>query len=162
MARAKGRDVVLELMESVARLEVTTAQQAEVMQSLADHVVATSAELTAYSRHMAELWRRMEDVSRRVGEVSQRMGDVSERVGEVSQRMGDLSERVGGLSQRTSSLEGDFHGFAELVVTSAKLSQTVQREVGRLATLMGEFAGGSRTRFETIEERLDRLEKKTG
>ena len=148
MARAKGRDVVLELMESVARLEVTTAQQAEVMQSLADHVVATSAELTAYSRHMAELWRRMEDVSRRVGE--------------VSQRMGDLSERVGGLSQRTSSLEGDFHGFAELVVTSAKLSQTVQREVGRLATLMGEFAGGSRTRFETIEERLDRLEKKTG
>jgi chromosome segregation ATPase len=169
MARVKGRDVVLELMDAVERLEATSAEHADLLESLAEHTVSTSAEVAALAGQMAHVSRQMNDVSQRMNDVSQRMDDVSQRMDDVSQRVDDVSQRMEGVSQglagvskRTASLEVDFHTLAQNSVESAKLARTVQQHLGRLAKLLGEYAGGSKSRFETIEDRLDRLEKKTG
>ncbi len=127
MARVKGRDVVVDMMEAVAKLEATATKHADLLESIAAHAMSTSAELTA--------------LSGRVTFVSSRVGDLSARVQELSGQMKDVAQRV-------SALEGDFHGLAEDLVKSATLSRTMQTQLGQFARLLGEFAGGSKKRFE--------------
>ena len=148
MARAKGRDVVIELMDSVAKLEATTTRHADLLESLSGHAVAMSVEMTALSGQVADVSRRMTDVSRQMTDVSRRMTDVS--------------ERTGGVSQRVASLEKEVHDLSRGFLEAVKFSRSLQTEVGRLARLLGEFAGGRSSRLDTIEGRLDRLEKKAG
>ncbi len=101
---------------------------------MAAQAIATSAELTALSGQMAH---------------------ASKRINDVSQRMDDMSQRV-------STLETDFHGLAENFVRSTQLSRTTETQLGRVARLLGAFAGRSNTRFEEIEGRLVKLERKVG
>ena len=77
MARIKGREVVIDLMDTVAKLEATATKHAELLESLAAHAMSTSAELTAVAG-------RLSDVSLRVAEVSQRLTEVSQRVGSLA------------------------------------------------------------------------------
>lgn len=134
MARVKGRDVLLELMDSVEALQATAAEHADLLASMAEHTVSTSAEMTALAGQVAH-------VSRQMSHVSQRMDDIA---------------------KRTASLEADFQTLAQNSVESVKFARTLQQQLGRTAKLLGEFAGGSKNRFETIEGRLDRLERKAG
>lgn len=134
MARAKGRDVVIDLMDAVAKLEATATRHADQLEALAAHAVATSAEMLGLSE-------QVRDVSRRMHDVSQRMEDVSQRVG---------------------SLEVEFQELAQGFVESAKLSRTIEQQLGRVARLLGEFAGSSTSRFDDIEGRLEKLERKAG
>lgn len=118
MARARGRDVVIDLMDAVAKLEATTTRQADQLEALAAHAVATSAEMFG------------------------------------------LSAQVRDVSQRVASLESEFRELAEGFVESAKLARTIEQQLGRVARLLGEFVGSSTSRFDDIEGRLEKLERK--
>lgn len=120
MARSRGRDVVIDLMDAVAKLEATTTRQADQLEALAAHAVATSAEMIG------------------------------------------LSVQVSDVSRRVASLEVEFRALAQGFVESAKLSRTIEQQLGRLARLLGEFAGRSTSRFDDIEGRLEKLERKAG
>ncbi len=148
MARAKGRDVVIDLMDAVGKLEATSTAHADQLEALARQAMVTSAEVTALAHQMRD--------------VSQRMDDVSQRMDDVSQRMDDVSQRMDGVSQRVGSLEGEFTSLAQGFVESARLARVTEQQLGRFARLLGEFAGGSRSRFDDIEGRLDALERKAG
>ena len=141
MARVKGQDVVVDLMDAVAKLEATAAEHADLLESIAGHAMSTSAELTA--------------LSGRVNFVSGRVSDLSARMQELSGQMEDVAQRV-------SALEGDFQSLAQNFVRSAVLSRTMQTQLGQFARVLGEFAGGSKKRFQDIEDRLETLEKKAG
>ncbi len=141
MARVKRRDVVVELMDAVSRLEVTATKHADLLEAIATHAMSTSAELTA---------------------VSGRVNGLSGHLNGLSSHVNGLSAQVKDVAQRVSSLEGEFQDLAENFALSAKLSRTMQTDVGRLARILGESAGRSRERFDDIEKRIGRLEKKTG
>lgn len=122
MARVKGRDVVIDMMDAVEKLHATSAEHAELLESMAAHAMQTSAELTALSVQMVSTSKRLNEVSHRV-----------------------------------TSLEGDFHSFAENFVRSATLARTTEEQLGRLARLLGEFAGDSNSRFDSLEGRVSKL-----
>ena len=148
MARVKGRDLVLEMMDVVASLEATAKKHADLIESLAAHAISTSAELTS--------------VAGRLAQVSQRVADVSERVADVSNRVADVSNRVADVSERVGSLEREFKELAAGFVESAGLVRTTQAGLKRLTRLMVEMAGGTGHRLDDLEVRVTRLEKKTG
>src|SRR3990167_584274 len=59
MARAKGRDVILELMESVAELEAIGAEQTERFEALEGLVAAMATQMTAMTAQMSTLTTQM-------------------------------------------------------------------------------------------------------
>ena len=148
MARVKGRDVVVELLDAVAKLEATTALHAEQLESLADLAMGMTVQVTALSSELRQ-------VSRNASELSKRMDDVSKRMDDVSKRMDDVSTRVDGI-------EGDLQTLAQGFVDAAATARTAQQQTGRLAKILGDLAEGNRSRFDDIEDRLVKLERKAG
>ena len=52
MARVKGQDVFLELMDAVAKLEATAVKHADLLDSAAAHMVAASVRMNDLSRRV--------------------------------------------------------------------------------------------------------------
>lgn len=148
MARVKGRDVLLEMMETVAKLEATATSHAVKLEALAVHAVQSAAETTALRVDLREVAKGMHDVSKRMDDVSKRMDDLSERTERVVQRVG--------------SLETEAHSLAQGFVDTAKLARTQQQLVGQLARLIKEQADSSSGRLDELEERVHNLERKAG
>jgi methyl-accepting chemotaxis protein len=176
MARVKGRDVIIELMDTVEKLQETTTQHADLLESMAEHAARTSAQLTALAAHTAytarrtnELSQRTNELSQRTNELSQRMNDLAQRTNEFAQRMNDHSSRIDDhslgmrqLSERTAALETEFQKHAENALLSADLGRKTQSHVGHLARLLKELADETDSRLEEIEHRVTKLERKTG
>lgn len=120
MARVKGRDLVLEIVEAVERAERTAQQQTELMEAV-----------TALSEHTTE-------------------------------RIGQLRESIAQLNERVASLESESDELSLQFAKGARLAQEHARQLGQVGRLLRELAGGSETRFDTIETRLDALERKVG
>jgi methyl-accepting chemotaxis protein len=132
MARVKGREVVLDLMDSVAELRATVAEHAVQLEHL--------------GKVTASLSTRMDEMSTRMDEMSTRMDEMSTRMDEMSTRMDEMSSDLGNLSR----------GFFE----AAKTNATLQQQLGRAAKLIGELADRSQVRFDELEQRVLKLEKK--
>lgn len=155
MARAKGRDVLVEMMETVAKLEATATAHATKLEALAVHAVQSAVETTALRLGLGELATGLADVSKRMNDVSKRMDDVAKRVDGLSDRTGHVLQRVG-------ALETENHALAQGFVDTAKLARTQQQQLGQLARLVKEQAGNSKTRLDEIEDRVVALERKAG
>jgi hypothetical protein len=104
MARAKGRDLVIEVLDAVEKLQATTARHSEHLQAMAEHAAFTS--------------------------------------------------------QRLTTLEAEFQRSAEDAKTSHELSRSIQTSTVQLARVPKELAGTTASRFDEIEDRLTRLERK--
>jgi chromosome segregation ATPase len=148
MARVKGREVVLELMDAVAQLEKTSSAHTEQLEAIAALAVETSA-------HVGRM-------SLQLGELAVRVGDVSKRMDDVSKRMDDVSMRTDTLAREMELLDRELATQADQFLAAVKLSRTNQEQVGRVARVLAAFADGNKTRFESIEDRLDALERKAG
>lgn len=111
MARVKGRDVLLDLMDSMAELRTTLARQ----------------------------------------------GEQLERVARLAQ---GTSSRVEGLVAHVEALAQDLTALAQAVRDTAATNLAIQRNLGRSAKLIGELAGSTRTRFDALEQRVEKLEQK--
>jgi len=148
MARAKGRDVVLELMDAVGELEKTTALHATQLGDIATLAIETSAKMVGLSGQM--------------GTISKGFSDLARRMDDMSKRMDDLSQRMDGLTRVTDSLGADLTTQAENALLASRTAHQQQQQLGRVARLLSAFADGSDHRFADIESRLGALEKKTG
>lgn len=134
MARAKGRDVLLDLMDSVEKLEASSRLHAEQLENLAKLAMGTSATVTALSAEVQQVWRALES----------------------------LADEMGAVSQRVNSLESEVQVLSEGFSQAAVAGRTHQQQMSRFARLFVEFVDGSRSRFDLIEIRLDKLERKAG
>ena len=169
MARIKGRDVVIDLMDAVAKLEATATKHADLLEAMGTHAVTMSVEMTALSGQVSAVARRMDDLTVRMDDLATRMDDMATRMNGMSsqahatsQRVGQTSQEMGEVSQRITSLETEFQIHAQNALKSAKLARTTEEQLGRFARLLGDYAGQSTTRFDEIEGRLVKLERKTG
>jgi methyl-accepting chemotaxis protein len=155
MARVKGRDVVVELLDSVAKLEATSALHAEQLESLAKHAIGTTATVTALGSELRLVWRS-------VGDLSKRMDDVSKRMDGLAGATLAIADQLNGVTQRVGSLEAELQTQASAFVDAAATARTQQQQLGRFARLISQFADGSSSRFDDIEDRLVKLERKAG
>lgn len=77
-----------------------------------------------------------------------------------------LSERttstLGQLNERIATLEAEFSELTVQMVKGARLAQEHSRQLGQVGRLVRDLATGSQSRFDTIESRLDVLERKVG
>ncbi len=134
MARVRGRDVLLELMDAVAKLDATSAAHTEQLESLAAVSMQTSATVTGLSGQVRGLSEQMRGLS-------EQMRLAWKAIDKLDREMHDLSE-----------------GFALAAIT-ARSNQDAVKRVGQLVLQLAE---GSSSRFERIEGRLDALERKAG
>ena len=120
MARAKGRDLVIEVLDAVEKLEATTARHAELLGEMAVRAARMSSQVTALSEHAAFT------------------------------------------AQRLTTLEEEFQRSAEDAKKSYELGQSTRKSIVELARVLKNLATESAGRFDDIEVRLTRLERKAG
>jgi predicted nucleic acid-binding Zn-ribbon protein len=141
MARVKGRDALLDLMDTVARLEATTGRHAEALETLAAQMAKTTAQVVGLTTIYGGLASGMRG---------------------LSQRMDEMSTRMEQGEQRLQALEGDMQRQHEMTLSAASTAREQQHLVGRLGKFIGVLADSSSDRFDEIEARVDALEKKAG
>jgi uncharacterized phage infection (PIP) family protein YhgE len=148
MARVKGRDLLLDMMDALAKLEASSEAYALQMEEIARMGLETRAIVTGLSSDMRRLSATVGSLSATVGSLSATVGSLSETVGEISARVGSLEEEAGNLSA----------GF----VKAAAGSRTNQQHVATLARIFNEYAGQSTDRLTRLEDRVGKLERKAG
>jgi predicted nucleic acid-binding Zn-ribbon protein len=134
VARLKGREVLLELMETAAKLEAGATAHAEKLEALAVHAGQAAAEMAALRIELREFAKAVRS----------------------------MEQRVKGVEQRVGSLEPEFHAISQGFVDTAKFTRTHQQQIGQLARLINVVAGDSDTRLDDLEERVGTLERKAG
>jgi len=169
MARVKGRDVLLELMDAVAKLEASSERHATQMESMAKISMETTAIVTALSGEVRMLWREVGVISKSVASLSStvdalssNVDALSSNVDALSSNVGSLSSSVGAIAQRVESLETETQRLSEGFLDAAQGARTNQQNLGQVARLLVEFSGNHTDRFDRIESRLDKLERKAG
>ena len=138
MARSRGRDVVIELMDAVEALQATSQRHTEQLEALAQVSMETVAHVTA---------------------LTQTVGTLSHTVGTLSNTVGTLSHTVGTLTQRVEALESDVRRLSEGFVAAAANSRLQTQQLAQVGRLIGQLAEGAQDRFERIESRLTKLER---
>jgi chromosome segregation ATPase len=174
MARVKGRDVVLDLMdgfqelrlevdqhrERLAAMESTQGELVTGFRELANASRATATQLHAVTTHLNLVTERMNEVTERMNEVTERMNEVTGRMNEVTERMNGVEGRVDGLTAQVERLtvlaERQQDQFAE----SRRSYERQSAILGDLSEVLGKIVRGTRSRIEDHEARLQVLEKK--
>lgn len=73
-----------------------------------------------------------------------------------------LWREVGNVSKRIESLETETQRLSEGFLDASQGARTNQQNLGQVALLLVEFSGNHTDRFDRIESRLDKLERKAG
>lgn len=153
MARVKGREVVVDLMDAVAALEKTTALHATQLRDVAALAVETSARVHGLTGQTSSLMKGFSDLSRRMDDLSRRMDDMSQRMDDMSQRMNELTTGLG-------EVEAGLNVQAENLLVAAKTVHQQQEQFARVGRLLATFAASNGDRFDELDARLTVLEKK--
>lgn len=154
MAKVVGKDVLLDLMDEVKRLGDTQRRHEQSLQRV-------TTRMDVVVEHSRALGHRFEETAKQVSSLSQRMGAVTQQMNSVTQQMHTLSEQFGGVVGHVSGFSG------ELTSLRADLTEVigVQAEFGgglkRLSAILLKALGANEDRFDELEERLTRLEKKS-
>ena len=141
MARAAGRDVLLQLMEAVGELQGGFARQGEVIERI-------TARLDLMVERSSETAEHLRALDGQVRALSERVDGVSERVGMLSAAFTELSEDQ-------TSLRQDF-------VSLALSHRETRGHLDRIARILRDGFTSTSDRLDDVEQRLARLEKKTG
>lgn len=141
MARVKGRDLLLDMLDAVHALEATSAQHTEQIEEHARLLTKFSADAMQLRRDVAQLQTHVAQLQTHVAQLQT---DVTQLYGSV---------RV---------LSDDSVTMMESGNKMAELTRVTTQQVGRLAKAVAALAGDSDDRMTQIESRLDRLERKAG
>lgn len=153
MARVKGRDVVLDLMDGFQELRSEVDRHREQLVAME----ATQAELVSGFRDLATATRatatQLRGLSTHLNLVTVRLNEVTERVDGLEGRMDGLTDRVDSLTVVAERLQQQFG-------ESRRSAERQSDILGDLGDLLGKIVRGTRDRIEDHEERLLALEKK--
>ena len=141
MARVKGRDLLLDMLDAVHALEATSAQHTEQLEEHARLLTKVNA-----------------DVSKLKTDVAQLQTHVAQLQTHVAQLQTDVNQLYGSVR----ALSDDFTTVMESGNKMAELGRVTTQQVGRLAKAVAALAGDSDDRMTKIESRLERLERKAG
>lgn len=115
MARAKGRDVILELMESVAALEATGAEQTERFELLAtrtdvmaEQFEVMATQMSAMATQLSAMGAQMKALTTQVNALTLGARTHQAQLGRVARLIVELAgdhQRIEGLEVRVQKLE---------------------------------------------------------
>lgn len=162
MARVKGRDVLLEMMEAVSQLQASSALHAAQMDEVAKMGLETRATVTALAADMRHFSKQVHGLATTVSALSTTVSALSTTVGSLSTTVGPLSTTVETLSSRVATLETEVGRLSEGFLMAATTAHTNQQHLARLAGMFNQFAGGERDRIDDLEDRVVKLERKAG
>ncbi len=154
MAKVKGRDVVLELMNTVERLERGFETHSDRLDEMAQVAMNMAARTTAMEARTSHLEQRMNQLTATVNQLVT-------TVNQMNATVTAMGTEVTSLRTEAAELSADTTRFAELAVGAAKQGRENQLGIGRLARLLGELAEGTDSRFDQLEHRVTALEKKS-
>jgi chromosome segregation ATPase len=141
MARVAGRDVLVQLMDAVAQLQASQARQDEDIERIIVRLDLMSGRMNGLAGQQASL--------------AQQMAQMAEQMALLSQRMDESSAQMDELAEDLRALRGDF-------VSLAQHGRETSGGLKRLSEIVVKALGTSEERFDELEARLARLEKKTG
>ncbi|MCC6335791.1 MAG: hypothetical protein IT380_17580 [Myxococcales bacterium] len=176
MARVYGKDLIIELMETVRRLDQGMARQEEVNERILARLDLMSERTNAIAGQLGVVSGRLDDLTQRMNDLTQRMNELTQRMNELTQRMNELTQRMNELTERMNEVAGDVtslrSGFVELAADQSLLgsdfarfrvlTQELRQNLRRLTELFLQSLDTSTDRFDELEARLAALEKKTG
>ena len=109
MARVKGRDVLLEVMETVAKLEAGATAQAEKLEALAVHAAQAAAEMAALRLELRELSRAAKSVEQRVGSLEPEFHALSQGFVDTAKLNRTQQQQIGQLARLINEVAGNSH-----------------------------------------------------
>jgi len=161
MAKVVGKDLLLDLIDEVKRLG-----EAQQRQELSTQRLETRVDLLA--EHSREMSRRIDGVERQ-------MGVLTEQMGVLTEQMAVLTEQMDVVRQQMSVTTGQFGGVLSVVnafsdeVTGLRTDLTALSEaqadfgsgLKRTSAILVKTLGATEDRFDELEQRVARLEKKS-
>jgi hypothetical protein len=161
MAKVVGKDLLLDLIDEVKRLG-----EAQQRQELSTQRLETRVDLLA--EHSREMSRRIDGVERQ-------MGVLTEQMGVLTEQMAVLTEQMDVVRQQMSVTTGQFGGVLSVVnafsdeVTGLRTDLTALSEaqadfgsgLKRISAILVKALGATEDRFDELEQRVARLEKKS-
>lgn len=147
MARVAGKDVMLELMNTVERLDRGFATHAGRLDEMAKVAMEMAARTAALASRSDQFTTRMNEMTVTVNQLTANVSSMGAEVTRFTTEVGELSD--------------DTTRFAEIAITAARESQETRGDLRRLTRLVGALAERHGTRLDDIEARVTRLEKKS-
>lgn len=144
MARVKGKDVILEMMDSIERLEEIAKEHEHRLKELGDVAMDSAARIVGLASGF--------------GTLTSGLRQLTTQMGQVTTQMGHLGDQAASLTSRIEALESDMLTLAQGFRDGAAAQRESQQHLARLGRLLVQYAGNSDSRFDAIEGRLDALE----
>lgn len=167
MARVRGREVVVDLMDAVAKLQETSTQHAEQLEALASLSMGMAARLTGVEQQVTGLTHQFNGLTHQVNGLTHQVNGLAQHVSAIAQQLATVASHVEDLSggfvqlrQRVTALEQDAQQLAEGFLNGAKLARSTEQQLGRFGMLLGQLADGSNSRIDQLEARVKKLERK--
>ena len=176
MARATGKDVVLDLMDMVQTLQASQEQQDEIIGRITLRLDLMVERGRAIWQRLDGLTGRMDDVTGRMDDMTVRMNEMTVRMNEMTGRMNEMTGRMNEMTGRMNDMTGQLgfltEQFREQVEDQTLLRTQFNELAGhgrvyadglkRLASGLSRLATDGDERFSRLESRVLKLEKKTG
>lgn len=154
MARVAGKDVMLELMNTVERLEKTAGEHADTLAELAETALKMSAGWAAIDARLSHMVARSNKLEQTVATIHNTVATLQKDVAGHTRDLSFLSKSLSVMAEDSANLT---RGFA----TGAAQTREQQRMYGQLARTVTGLAGESDARFDELEHRVTKLEKKS-
>lgn len=161
MAKVVGKDLLLDLIDEVKRLGEAQQRQESSTQRL-----ETRVDLLA--EHSRELALRIDGVEKQMGVLTEQMGVLTEQMGVLTQQMGLLTEQMGATAGQFGGVLTVVNAFSD-EVTGLRADLTALSEaqadfgsgLKRMSTILVKALGATEDRFDELEQRVAKLEKKS-
>ena len=148
MAKVAGKDVLIDLIDSVNQLKTSQAR-------LEENFERMSARLELMAERSAATSMKLEQVSSRMEQLSSTVEQLSSTVKQTVTDIGFLSRAFREMSNDQTAMQADF-------VRMAGTTRESQAVLKHMATVLTNSITSTDERFEKIEARLTKVEKKTG
>jgi chromosome segregation ATPase len=153
--------------------EVKRLGEAQQRQELSTQRLETRVDLLA--EHSREMSRRIDGVERQMGVLTEQMGVLTEQMAVLTEQMAVLTEQMDVVRQQMSVTTGQFGGVLSVVnafsdeVTGLRTDLTALSEaqadfgsgLKRISAILVKALGATEDRFDELEQRVARLEKKS-
>jgi chromosome segregation ATPase len=147
MAKVVGKDLLLDLIDEVKRLG-----EAQQRQELSTQRLETRVDLLA--EHSREMSRRIDGVERQMGVLTEQMGVLTEQMSVTTGQFGGVLSVVNAFSDEVTGLRTDLTALSE---AQADFGSGLKR----ISAILVKALGATEDRFDELEQRVARLEKKS-
>ncbi|MEW6432583.1 MAG: hypothetical protein AB1730_13855 [Myxococcota bacterium] len=155
MARVMGKDVLVELMEAVEQLKASQQRQDNDIERIVTRLGLMAERSNETVSRMDSMTARMDALTARMNEMTARMNEMTAWMNETTAEMASLRGHFRELADDQLALRRDF-------VSLAQHGRQTQTGLQRLSDIIVKALGTTDERFDELEARVAKLEKKTG